>query len=281
MKEGRKLKSIDPMNMVSSYIMPHRNGASNLFKSYVDITETENFIRKKRSEGKKGLGLMHIVMASYVRTIATLPAINRFIRGQKIYARNSIDMCLTIKKQMELSAPETVIKIPAKPEDTIDDVYSNTTKLIVENKDEGAQNGMDVTAKFLRYIPGVLLKFVVWFLKTMDYFGMLPSFLIRVSPFHGSVFFTNMGSLGIDPIYHHLYDFGNLPLFCAIGKKKTKYQTQSDGSVKKMRIIELTVVCDERICDGHYYATAFKTWKKYIENPNILTVPPEKIIIDE
>lgn len=281
MKEGRKLKSIDPMNMVSSYIMPHRNGASNLFKAYIDITETENFIRKKRSEGKKGLGLMHIVMASYVRTIATLPAINRFIRGQKIYARNSIDMCLTIKKQMELNAPETVIKIPAKPDDTIDDVYSNATKLIVENKNESAQNGMDVTAKFLRYIPGVLLKFVVWFLKTIDYFGMLPKALIRVSPFHGSVFFTNMGSLGIDPIYHHLYDFGNLPLFCAIGKKKTKYQTQSDGSVKKMRIMELTVVCDERICDGHYYATAFKTWKKYIENPNILTIPPEKIIIDE
>jgi len=281
MKEGRKLKSIDPMNMVSSYIMPHRNGASNHFKAYIDITETENFIREKRSSGKKGLGLMHIVMASYVRTIASLPAINRFIRGQKIYARNSIDICLTIKKQMALNAPETVIKIPANPADTIDDVYANAMKLIVENKDQEAENGMDATAKFLTYIPGVCLKFVVWILKTMDYFGMLPKALVRVSPFHGSVFFTNMGSLGIDPIYHHLYDFGNLPLFCAIGKKKTEYQTQADGSVKKLRTMELTVVCDERICDGHYYATAFKTWKKYIENPRLLDIPPEKIVIDE
>lgn len=281
MKEGRKLKSIDPMNMVSSYIMPHRNGASNHFKAYIDITETENFIKEKRREGKKGLGMMHIVMAAYVRTIALLPGINRFIRGQKIYARNGIDICLTIKKQMALNAPETVVKIPAKPEDTIDDLYQTAVDMINTNKDESTENGMDVTAKFLTYIPGIFLKFSVWLLKTLDYFGMLPKSLIRVSPFHGSVFFTNMGSLGIDPIYHHLYDFGNLPLFCAIGKKKTEYQTLSDGSVKKVRIMELTVVCDERICDGHYYATAFKTWKKYIEKPERLLTPPEKVVIDE
>lgn len=281
MKEGRKLKSIDPMNLVSSYIMPHRNGASNYFKASIDITETEKFIRQKRSEGKKGLGMMHIVMASYVRTIASLPSINRFIRGQKIYARNGIDICLTIKKEMALHAAETVVKIPAKPEDTIDDVYKNANDIIVENKNESTQNGMDSTAKFLTYIPGIFLKFIVWILKTMDYFGILPKALVRVSPFHASMFITNMGSLGIDPIFHHLYDFGNLPVFCAIGKKRTEYQLQPDASVKKVRIMELTVVCDERICDGHYYATAFKTWKKLIENPQLLNEPPKKVVIDQ
>ena len=64
--------------------------------------------------GKPGIGIMHVVLAAYVQTIASYPGINRFIRGHKIYARNSVEMCLTIKKDMSLDAQETVIKIPAE-----------------------------------------------------------------------------------------------------------------------------------------------------------------------
>ena len=280
MKEGRKLKNIDPMNAVSVYIMPHRNGASNQFSASIDITETENYIRQKRAEGKKGIGLMHIVLSSYVRTVSQYPCINRFVRGQKLYARNAIDMCLTIKKKMALNAPETVIKIRANPDYTAEDVYNATQHLVVENRDFEAENGMDKTAKFLTYVPGVFLKFAVWMLKTLDYFNLLPKALISVSPFHGSMFLTNMGSLGIDPIYHHLYDFGNLPLFCAMGKKRTEYRLEADGTVKKLRMMDITIVCDERICDGHYYAAAFKCLKKHIEDPYRLDQKPEKIITD-
>ncbi len=277
MKEGRRLKSIDPMNAVSVYIMPTRVGASNQFRESLDIELTEKYIREKRQEGHKGLGMMHVILAAYVRTVSQYPSINRFIRGQRVYARNSIDMCLTIKKQMKLHAPETVVKIPATPADTMIDVYKNITDLINDNKKEETENDMDFMVKLMAYIPGLFLKFAVWCLKTMDYFGILPKSLIKLSPFHGSMFLTNMGSLGINPIFHHLYNFGNLPLFCAMGKKKNEYQLNADGTVKKMRIMDMTVVCDERICDGHYYASAFKSWKKYIENPYLLDVPPEVI----
>jgi len=40
-------------------------------------------------------------------------------------------------------------------------------------------------------------------LKLLDYFGLAPYSLIKVSPFHGSMFITSLGSLGIPPIYHH------------------------------------------------------------------------------
>lgn len=280
MKEGRKLKNVDPMNTVSTYIMPSRNGASNQFKETILITNTEQYIRKKRSEGMKGLGIMHIVLSAYVRAVASHPGVNRFIRGQKIYARNSIDMCLTIKKELVLDAPETVIKINATPQSTLEDIYTKTNELVSKNKLISEKSGMDKIAKVLSHIPGVVLKFSVWFLKALDYFGLLPKSLVKESPFHGSMFITNMGSLGISPVYHHLYDFGNLPLFCSIGNKKTVYSIDADGKVKKDRVIELTVVCDERICDGHYYASAFKQWKKFIENPESLENPPLKVRID-
>lgn len=280
MKEGRKLKSIDPMSLVGIHLMPNRNGASNKFSATLDISEAEQFIHKKRAEGFKGLGLMHIILAAYVRTVATHPGINRFIRGQKIYARNGIEMCLTIKKKLALNAPETVIKICASPESTLEDIYAEITRLIEENKEETAENGMDAVVKILAHMPRLLLKSVAWLLRFFDYFGLLPRALVKVSPFHGSMYITNVGSLGIDAIFHHLYDFGNLPLFIAMGKKRTEYAVNSDGSVKKLRLMDITIVCDERICDGHYYASAFKSLKKHIEDPTTLDGKPNKVVCD-
>lgn len=228
----------------------------------------------------KGLGMMHIVMAGYVRAIASHPGVNRFIRGQKLYARNGIEMCVTIKKKMELDAPEAVIKVPAHCDDTISDVYKNVCKYVSENKEEDSHNGTDSAAKILKFIPGLFLKFLVWLLNLLDYFGLLPRALTKVSPFHGSMYITNLGSLGINPVFHHLYDFGNLPLFCAIGSKRTEYKLDENGNAVKVRLMDITVVCDERVCDGHYYASAFKVWKKCIENPQYIDVPPKKIVID-
>ena len=44
------------------------------------------------------------------------------------------------------------------------------------------------------------------------------------------MYITSMGSLGIPPIYHHLYDFGNVPVFCAFGPKRKAYELEADGT---------------------------------------------------
>lgn len=274
-KEGRKIKTLPPMTIMTAYIMPERNDASNIFSAEIDITETDKFIREQRSNGFKGLGLLHVIIAAYIRTVAMYPGINRFIRGQKIYARNSIEICLTIKKKLLLNTQDTVIKYFAKPTDTLCDVYEGINGLVEDNRREGDTNNMDNAARLLVHIPSVFLKFTIWLLKSLDYFGLLPRFLTKLSPFHASMFITNMGSLGISSIYHHLYNFGNVPIFISLGSKRTAYITNSDGSVEKRKFIDLKVVCDERICDGHYYASAFKSVKKCIENAQILSVAPD------
>ncbi len=279
-KEGRRIKSGAPMDSVAPFIMPTRGGASNYFSASVDIERCEQLIREKRKEGLKGLGMIHIFMAAYVRLISQVPGVNRFLRGQRVYARNNIEICMAIKKEMKLNAPETVIKLLPKHDDTLIDIYNQLSKELIENKQMGDHNNMDGVARLLTKIPGVFLKFTVWFLKLLDYFGLLPRFLTKLSPFHGSMFITDMGSLGLPPIYHHLYEFGNLPVFIAMGSKRTEYVTTAEGEVKKRRLIDFTIVCDERICDGHYYATAFKTLKRLLEKPEQLLSPPEKVVED-
>ena len=78
-------------------------------------------------------------------------------------------------------------------------------------------------------------------------------------------------------MYHHLYNFGNIPVFVTFGAKRKELELDADGSVKEKRVIDFTVVTDERICDGFYYARAFKMFKQFMRKPEVLDLPPEKV----
>ncbi len=279
--EGHRVRTLAPMNYVSPYIMVNRSNASNLIKDRIEVTDKINeYIMKKREEGLKGFGMMYIFMAAYIRTVAKYPGINRFISGQKIYARNNVQIVIDIKKKMELDAQDTTIKVDFDPSETIYDVFNKFTKEFEKNRVDSDVSAFDSAARVFNFIPGVLLKFVVWLLKLLDYFGLLPKFLIKLSPFHGSMFITSMGSLGIPPIYHHLYDFGNIPIFIAFGRKTSRLILTREGTVEEKNFIDFSVVTDERICDGHYFATALKYLKDCLKNPEKLDVPPEEVVED-
>ena len=279
--DGRRIRTEPPMNQVSPYIMVTRNTSTNYFTEAFEITHVERYIRQKRKEGLTNFGLTHVLLACYCRATAKYPKINRFIGGQKIYSRGTdLQFCMTIKKEMTSDSPETVIKVHLSPYDTAEDVYRKLNKKVEEVKNTPLNSNFDYTAHALMLIPGVFLKFVVWLLRTLDYFGMLPKFLLEISPFHGSVFFTSMGSLGIPPIYHHLYDFGNLPLFGSFGCKRRSLEIQEDGSVVQRKYLDCKFTMDERICDGFYYAAFFKQFRRIIYHPETLDIPPEEVLSD-
>ena len=276
--EGRRLKTMNPMSMVEPFIMKNRIGASNTFKDQVDLENVEKYIHRKRREGLVGFGIMHVIVAAYVRAISQRPGANRFIRGQRVFARNGIQVMLDVKKEMTREAENTCIKVNFEPSMTAEDVYRRMDEAIVACRQSATE--FDDTAKFFRFIPRLLLKFVIWFINMLDYFGLLPKSLIDVSPFHGSIFISSMGSLGIPAISHHLYDFGNLPVFCVFGAKRKAYELQADGTVKECRYIDLSWTLDERICDGFYFASALKLFWSYMKNPDVLDQPPETVVED-
>lgn len=277
--DGYRVHNLTPYSMVSPYIMQIRSDSQNHFEEEIDITEVEEYIRTKRKEGLTNFGLLHVILAAYVRGISQRPAINRFIAGDRIYSRNNIEIVMVIKKQMTSTAPDTAIKCYFEPEDTIEDIYAKWSK-VIEDTMAVQDSSFDKTAKALSLIPGLLLRWGVRLLRGMDYFGLLPKFLLRVSPFHGSMIITSMGSLGIGPIYHHLYDFGNLPVFLSYGKKYTRVVLDDKGNPEKRHFIGFRAVTDERICDGFYYASAFKIILHGIKHPKSLETPPEKVYDD-
>lgn len=279
--DGRRVRSLPPANQVSPYIMVNRNGSSNLFEEAFEITNVDRYIRQKRREGLTNFGIMHVFLTAYCRGIAKYPGVNRFIAGQKIYSRGEdIQFCMTIKKDMTTDGAETEIKLHLSPRDTVNDVYQKMNDAIVKVKNTPLDAGVDNTAYALTMIPGVVLKFLVWLLKTLDYFGLLPKFLLEVSPFHGSIFFTSMGSLGIPPVYHHLYDFGNLPVFGSFGCKRRALELQEDGTVVQRKYVDFRFTLDERTVDGFYYAAFLKYYKRLIQHPEVLDEAPAEVVKD-
>ncbi len=278
--DGRRLRTTSPMLKFTPYIMEHRYDAVNTYSDSFDVTKVDAYCRKKVKQGYTHFGFLHVFLAAYIRTVSQRPGINRFISGQRAYSRNDITVVMTIKRNMSLESDDTCIKVHFSPDETIDQVYEKFNAVVEENNKEGESNSFDKVNRLLLFIPGLLLRFTVKFLSFLDYFGWLPKKLLEVSPFHGSLIITSMGSLGIKPIYHHLYDFGNLPIFVAYGAKRSAIALDKDGNVSKRRYIDIKVVTDERICDGYYYASAFKMMRRFVENPEVLELPPEQVFED-
>ncbi len=268
--DGRLVRSLDPITKLGVYFMPNRNGASNLIRDSFETSAVDKYIRDKRNEGLTHFGFMHVMAAAYVRLCRELPGINRFISGQKIYSREDVIMSLAVKKEMSKDGLETIIKARFSPEDNAADVYRKLNEQVEEGKAVEEVSAFDKATIIIDYIPGILKKFVIWLLKTLDYFGLFPFILTELSPFHGSFFLTSMGSLGIPAIYHHLYDFGNIPVFCAFGAKRSEKEPGEEGAVLTKKYIDYTFVTDERIVDGYYFAQALRKLRFLLSHPERL-----------
>jgi len=265
---------------MTPFIMKEKSDASNYFTELIDVTETERFLRKKRIDGYPGLGMLHVFIATFIRTASQYPAINRFCSGQRIFARENVEFMMTIKKQLRTDAVETSIKIAFDKRATIMDVYNRLNEEINKVRNDGEETSTDTLAATFVKLPRVLLRFTVSLFHFLDYFGILPKVIINASPFHGSVIITDMGSIGLPAIYHHLYNFGNLPIFIALGAKRKIHEINADGKVSTRKYIDFKLVVDERICDGFYFSQAFKLFKSLLKNPEELVTPPQEVIED-
>ena len=273
--DGRKLKNIPPFFKIIPQVMRTR-GDSQVYYNYdIPIKAMDEYISRKAEEGIR-ISYMNIIYTAMVRLISQRPQLNRFIMNGRTYARKDIEISLAIKKSLTDDGDETTIKLPFTGNENIFEVKEKLDSVIAENKDVETTNDTDILATALSFVPTFLLKIAVSFIMFLDKHGMLPKFVIKASPFHTSAFLTNVASLGIDAIYHHLYDFGTTGLFLAMGKKKKDF-IYDDETIKEEKCISLAFVCDERICDGYYFANSVKMFNRLLKKPELLEENVEKV----
>ena len=277
--DGKQLTKTTAIFKLMPNLMKERNDSQVLFTQDIITDGMDKYIREKQEQGIK-ISYLDIVFAAVARIIAERPHLNRFCVNGRTYARNSIFISIVVKKSLSDDSEETPLKIEFDGTETIFEVKDKLQNEIAKNKDVDMKNNTDKTVTALTSVPAFLIKFAMGIIRFLDKHGILPKFLIGVSPFHTSAFITNTGSLGIDAIYHHLYNFGTTSMFFAMGRKKKTYVYVDDELIEK-KCISIAFVGDERICDGYYYASSFKQLSKYLAKPYLLEENGEKKIDDQ
>lgn len=278
--DGYRVKNVEPFFLIIPYVMKERVDSHVYFSDDLDITAIEQFVRDHQTD-IPGLKLYHVMVAAMTRVYSQRPYLNRFVLDSKIYARNHVSVSLTIKRGMSVKDDETVVKPVFAPDATLYDIVDKFNEYVDANRTVIDENGTDSTAKIIGHLPHWFVKTVVNTLMFMDKKNCMPKIINKVSPFHTSLFITNMGSIGIEPIYHHLYEFGTTSIFVAIGKKRGVNVVDHHGNLTRRKYIGIKVVADERICNGHYYAESARMFMKFLNNPEKLLTPPETVVIDD
>lgn len=277
--DGRKLRSVDPMQLITGFIMKKRYDSMTMYEDTINCAAWDDYIKEKRAQGID-MGYMHIFIAGAVRMLALRPRLNRFVMNGKIYTRPKIWVSFTIHPELHIDCPDTTIKLCFEGTESILEIAQAINDAIrKETVQRSGENDTDKLARVFTALPSWLLNLVVAVLMWMDRHNMMPKSIIEFSPFHTSFYITNLKSLGINHVYHHTCEFGTNGLFFAMGKEKN-IPVAEKGEVVIQKHMGFSLVSDERFCDGLYYALALREFRKIMRNPKVLETPLEKKVED-
>ena len=264
--DGTRVQGLSPIVQALPYIMPKRFDAQNWASDYADEEILKAFIRGKRREGHR-VTHMSVLVAAYYKAALENPKVNYFVMNRKVYRRNHFCFSFVILKTRANGTPdETPLKVFLEPSDDVFTISRKIQEHIDRNLESTHNNNTDKFANFAFGVPG-LARFVFWLAYRLDLHGMLPRKIIDLSPFHTSLFITNLASINTSYIFHHCYEFGTTSVFVCMGKPVP--DPLAPVGTRK-RLMPLGVVMDERVATGIEYSRFFAAFERYLKNPSLL-----------
>ena len=279
-REGRQIRSLSAYQRIMPYLLRRKSEAACSISDSVEVSGIEQWLRQKRAEGWTGLGFIHLLVAAYVRTVSMRPGIHRFISGRRLYARNEVQVVLSVKRGSSSGASETCVKVAFSPTDTVFDVYRRLSEAVDGVKADVTVSEPEHIAGQLMRLPRFLVRLVLAVARALDYFDWLPRSWLDASPFHGSLTVLDMGSLGQLPAECPLPDTGNMACALSFGTKRKVREPDDAGALAERSYVDYRISCDGRITDSYYFASAVKCLKYFLKNPAHLELPPEAIAED-
>lgn len=264
--DGKRAKGLTAIEMAIPHIMRRRVDAQNFVTEYADEEIVRNFIRSVRKEKGVRMSRMAVIVAAYYAAARKHPYVNRFVINSRIYDRNHFCVSFVMLKVREDGTPdETTVKVFLTEEDDVFSINDKINAVIEKNSVPSHNNNTDKFAKMMFMLP-LFPDLVMALVRFLDRCGLLPRFVIDLSPFHTSMFITNLASINAPSIYHHVYEFGTTSVFVSVGKNSPNFLS---GDLNK-KLIPLKVVMDERICTGHDYTMFNKTFQHFMRHPELL-----------
>jgi hypothetical protein len=263
--DGTPVDGLHPLRVLMPHVMPTRTGSTVFFDQTLDLSRTLPWLSEQQAQGRR-VTFFHLVLAGLVRTLHERPQLHRFVVGRRIYQRKHVELSFAVKKALRDDAALTTVKVRFEPGDQLDDVVRRVDGAIAQGKGQSAtasEREMAATA----WLPGPVLALLLALQRGLDAWNLLPWPMIRSDPLYASAFLANLGSIGLDAPYHHLYEYGTVPIFAALGRIQKLPFVDGDGNLAVRDSVVVRWSLDERVADGLYCARSLELFRAFVEEP--------------
>lgn len=273
-KDGIWLKDLPPLNRIMPGVMPNRADNEAYISLDIDLRPLEAYLEKK-NEGRATdkYTYFHVISAAIGRAFVLRPRMNRFICNNKVFQHRDLTLAFVVKKRFDDKSEEGLAFLKYDDQETMDSYHGKIMDIIHKTRSEEeldtSSNAMDILNKLPQWVINAVVKTTLW----LDKHGWAPDFLIGSDPNHASIFFSNLGSIGMPGGYHHLVNWGTNSCFVVLGEKYVKKIYTKDGGEDLCEVIPLGITLDERIADGYYYSGTVALLKALLKDPDLLDQP--------
>jgi hypothetical protein len=270
--DGTRVPNVHPVRRIMQFIMPSRTGAWVLFEHSIPTAPLRELLEGLNAgrPAESRVTLFHCVLRAIGVAIGEFPRLNRFVVGSKLYDRNGIWLAFSAKQRMEKDAPIFTAKIRFDPKEALPAMVDRLMTTLREGR-SGRETATDREIKGFLKLPAPLLRAAIKLQRWADGFNLLPAGLVKDDPLYASAFVANLGSVGLDAAFHHLYDYGSIPIFVTMGRVHREVVVADDGAMSSREVFVLRYTYDERIEDGFYAARALERLQACLADPALLT----------
>ena len=271
--DGDLVRDVPPTKAIMPYLMRGRNESAVYFEQRVALRKADQYIRDfNTAHPETPITIQHLVMWAIVQVLTQFPTMNRFVIGGRLYQRREITFTYSAKQSLKDKSPLLVLKRRFDPDEPFPTMVAEMQAQLREDKYGGHVSQADHEAALILKLPGVLRRVVIAAGRVLDAWGLLPKSMLEADPLYASVFFANLASIGMDPCWHHLYEYGTIGVFGVIGRPTTDPGSPTSGPDRR-RSMELRWTFDERVEDGLVAGYALKRAKQILEDPIAAGLP--------
>lgn len=203
--DARYLKDTDSMHFIMPFMFPNRCDNETFFSFKIDLTRVNEYIAKKNADHPEyKYNLFQCLIAATLKTITLRSKLSIFIHDRKMYKRNEISAAFTVKQEFSDDGGEVLAFIHSKPDWTIDDLHNELHRQLLKLKNKSyVDESTGVMDKFNK-LPKFISRPIISAICGLEKKGMILPALVETDPYHSTVNFANLGSIGLPSGYHHL-----------------------------------------------------------------------------
>lgn len=265
---------LPPLRRVMPYLMRTRTESAVYFPQRIEVDELLTWLRVTNA-GKppeERIALFHVLVTAIARAVRLRPELNRFVVGRRTYQHDEITISFVVKLAMRDDAPETEVRLAFTGSETVEEVRDRVEAAVQHKRTEQTGSDDRLIDFFARW-PRPVLNLIARLIVSLDYHNALPKALREAIPLYTSVYLVNVGSIGIAPPFHHLYEHGSSSVFVAIGEVTRQPVVDEHGVVVARSCLDAVYTLDERASDGFYFARAAEVFRRLVSRPELLARP--------